>query len=136
MKFVIEFGEDDLVKFIDEFGDDLKEGIKKRLKDALIEEQKLKSDDDDVPTVHKKMLDSKEEAENVLLDMQIILDKFHYLTLRDYYDLLGLQTLPDDDYYGWTNLEDAVVSSRPLQKCEQRRWYIELPKPVRLHRHD
>ena len=132
MKFVIEFDEDDVVKFLDEFGDDLKDHIRKRIKDALTEEER-KSNSDDVPTihVHKKMFNSKEEAVNVLLDMQIILDKFNNVTIRDYYDLVGLQTLPDDDYYGWTDLKDVCVKS-----IEDVRWTIELPKPVRLHRYD
>lgn len=137
MKFVIEFDDNDIGEFIEEFGDDIKDHIRKRIKDALTEEER-KSNSDDVPTVHvhKKMFNSKEEAENVLLDMQIILDKFNDVTIHDYYDLVGLQTLPDDDYYGWTDLKGIHVKPIYNMHMEGIRWTIELPRPVRLHRYD
>lgn len=132
MKFVIEFGDDDLVKFLDEFGDDLKEGIKKRLKDALIEEELNKQVKTYYP-VSKKVFDTKEEAEEILNELYDILLRFNNVTVYDYYELVDIERCDNDRNYGWTDLKGVRV--RPYTYGNVR-WTIELPKPVRLHRYD
>lgn len=136
MKIVIEFDDDDIGEFIEEFGDDIKESIKNRLKSALNNESITKryhswsSPTSPAPYVSIKIFESETEAENVLMEMLDILSIYGHVTISYYYDLVGLKTSYNkrNNEYGWTDLKNAHVKSIK----EAQTWVIDLPKPVYL----
>lgn len=55
------------------------------------------------------ILDTRREADEVLVAMEEILENYDVVTVNDYYDLCGVTGKFTDDRYGWTNLDTARV---------------------------
>ena len=55
------------------------------------------------------VLDSRAEAEEVLVRMQEIIDTYQVVSVADLYDLVGIRGNFTDNKYGWTNIRNASV---------------------------
>ena len=55
------------------------------------------------------ILDSRGEAEDVLLRMDEIMDAYKLVRVADLYDLVGVTAPPTANAYGWTNIRNAEV---------------------------
>lgn len=55
------------------------------------------------------VLDSRTEAEEVLVRMQEIIDTYQVVSVADLYDLVGIRGNFTDNKYGWTNICNASV---------------------------
>lgn len=55
------------------------------------------------------VLQSRQEAEDVLDQMFTILERYDEVTLADLYLMTGLSTSHTDHKWGWTNLRGATV---------------------------
>lgn len=67
---------------------------------------------------------NKQDAEEVLHQMDAIMDSYEMVTVSDLYDLIGETGEYTDQKYGWTNIRNAnVVRGRDG-------YYINLPKPL------
>lgn len=67
-------------------------------------------------------LDSRTEAEEVLMRMTEIIDTYGVVSVMDFYDLIGISSNYTDDNYGWTNLHNA----EPVRVRDG--WTIKLPR--------
>lgn len=67
---------------------------------------------------------NKQDAEEVLRQMDAIMDEYKLVTVSDLYDLIGETGEYTDSKYGWQNIRNAqVVRGRDG-------YYIQLPKPL------
>lgn len=55
------------------------------------------------------ILNTRAEAEEVLLSMNELLDKYGVVSVADLYDLVGVTGNYTDNRYGWTNIRNAEV---------------------------
>lgn len=55
------------------------------------------------------ILDSRGEAEDVLMRMDEIMDTYKLVRVADLYDLVGVTAPPTANAYGWTNIRNAEV---------------------------
>lgn len=55
------------------------------------------------------ILDSRGEAEDVLVRMDEIMDTYKLVRVADLYDLVGITAPPTANAYGWTNIRNAEV---------------------------
>lgn len=55
------------------------------------------------------ILDSREEAEEVLARMDELLTDYKMVSVADFYDLVGITGKTTDNRYGWTDLRSASV---------------------------
>lgn len=53
------------------------------------------------------VLATREEAEDVLLALQAIIDQYDVATISDFYELVGITGSYTDDKYGWSDLKGA-----------------------------
>ena len=58
------------------------------------------------------ILDTREEAEKVLSELDEHIDVYGYSTISDYYELVDIEHNYTDHQYGWTELSEAVVVPR------------------------
>lgn len=64
------------------------------------------------------------EAENILMSMEDILDRYKLVSVADLYDLAGITCSHTDYKYGWTSLSGAKVIS-----CRDG-YFIKLSRPM------
>lgn len=55
------------------------------------------------------ILDSREEADEVLARMDELLQDYKMVSVADFYDLVGITGKTTDNRYGWTDLRNASV---------------------------
>ena len=55
------------------------------------------------------ILESRDEAEEVLSQMEDLLETYNQVSVADLYDLIGKTPVFTDNKYGWTNLRNADV---------------------------
>lgn len=55
------------------------------------------------------IFENRGEAEGVLQQLIYSIKRYGYVSILDYYDLVGVRTRPSDDKYGWINLNSASV---------------------------
>lgn len=55
------------------------------------------------------ILDSRSEAEEVLMRMDEIMDAYTLVRVADLYDLVGITAPPTANSYGWTNIRNAEI---------------------------
>lgn len=55
------------------------------------------------------ILNTRSEAEEVLLSMNELLDRYGVVSVADLYDLVGVTGNYTDNRYGWTNIRNAEV---------------------------
>lgn len=55
------------------------------------------------------ILDSREEADEVLARMEELLSDYKVVSVADFYDLVGITGKTTDNNYGWTDLRNAAV---------------------------
>ncbi len=55
------------------------------------------------------ILDSREEADEVLARMEELLTDYKVVSVADFYDLVGITGKTTDNNYGWTDLRNAAV---------------------------
>lgn len=72
-------------------------------KDDYISSRRRGYDYDDV------ILESRGEAEDVLMRMDELIDVYGIVSVGDYYDLVGIQGDYTSEKYGWTNIRNAQV---------------------------
>lgn len=70
------------------------------------------------------VLESRAEAQEVLMRMDEVIETYKVASVLDLYDLVGLPTNPQDNKYGWTNLRNAKVV--PVRDG----FWIQLPKAL------
>lgn len=71
--------------------------------------------------------DTKEDREDILCQMNTILKKYGFVSVADYYDLVGFKPTYLDAGYGWANLDNVM-----LCKNDEYGYKIVLPKPCRI----
>lgn len=70
------------------------------------------------------ILDSRSEAEEVLIQMNELLDRYSVVSVADLYDLVGITGNYTDNKYGWTQLRSAdVIHVRDG-------WLLKLPRAM------
>ena len=74
------------------------------------------------------ILDTREEAEKVLSELDEHIDVYGYATISDYYELVDIESNYRDHQYGWTELSDAVVVPR------EHGYVVKLPVANRLNK--
>lgn len=67
------------------------------------------------------VLESKDEAMNVLQSMHDILEMYEEVSVADFHELMGLPTSHVDQKWGWRNLVNSNV--KPIREG----WLIDLP---------
>lgn len=67
------------------------------------------------------------DAEKVLTDLNVILNKYGNVSKHDLYELSGLDASLIDNAYGWTDLKEASIL-----RVSSRGWKIFLPSPIRF----
>ena len=72
------------------------------------------------------ILDSREEADQVLARMEELLDDYNMVSVADFYDLVGITGKTTDNHYGWTDLRDASVVR------DRDGYLIKLPRAIAL----
>lgn len=72
------------------------------------------------------VLDSREEADQVLARMEELLDDYNMVSVADFYDLVGITGKTTDNHYGWTDLRDASVVR------DRDGYLIKLPRAIAL----
>ena len=73
------------------------------------------------------VLETREDAYEVIDNMERLLDQYGVVTVGDFYDLTGVSHTPIDESYGWTSLNGVVA-------IQTRDGYIidlAKPKPLR-----
>lgn len=76
-------------------------------------------------TYQQVTFDTKEEAENVLVRMQEIIDAYDFVRVADYYDLSKIDDINyTDNGYGWDDLDEVDVIPD-----DDGSWIIDLPRP-------
>lgn len=55
------------------------------------------------------IFDNRGEAEEVLQQLRYSIKRYGYVSILDYYDMVGVRTRPSDANYGWINLNAANV---------------------------
>ena len=74
------------------------------------------------------ILDTREEAERVLSELDEHIDVYGYSTISDYYELVDIEHNYTDHQYGWTELSEAVVVPRG------HGYVVKLPTARRLNK--
>ena len=74
------------------------------------------------------ILDTREEAERVLSELNEHIDVYGYATISDYYELVDIEHNYADHQYGWTELSEAVVVPRG------HGYVVKLPTARRLNK--
>lgn len=115
-------------------------------------EVKRKSDADDIivplaSTSWKSITyDDRDEAEQILSELKEDIEKWHYVSVADVCDLIGVPSNYGDTKIGWRNLDDASVRtikkkvvacaiSYYINKEKEKivdRYYVSLPDPIKL----
>lgn len=72
------------------------------------------------------LLDTKPEADELLMAMEDIIDEYGTLSILDVYDLAGVSTSFTDAKYGWTDIRQARI-----MHCSDG-YYIKMPKALPL----
>ena len=72
------------------------------------------------------ILDSREEAEEVLARMDELLADYKMVSVADFYDLVGITGKTTDNHYGWTDLAKAEVVR------DRDGYLIKLPRAIAL----
>lgn len=72
------------------------------------------------------VLDSSDEAEEVLERMDELLRRYKMVSVADFYDLVGITGKTTDNHYGWTDLRTAEVVS------DRDGYLIKLPRAIAL----
>lgn len=72
------------------------------------------------------VLDSRDEAEEVLERMDELLRRYKMVSVADFYDLVGITGKTTDNRYGWTDLRTAEVVS------DRDGYLIKLPRAIAL----
>lgn len=73
-------------------------------------------------------LESRAEAEEVLLRMEEIIDMYGTVRVADFYDLVGVTGDYTDNKYGWTNIRSAEVT-----RTRDGEYAIRLPKALPIN---
>lgn len=90
----------------------------------------------------------RDEAEQILSELKEDIEKWHYVSVADACDLIGVPSNYGDTKIGWRNLDDAsvrtikkkVASYTPYTGVYEKsnggrivdRYYISLPDPIKL----
>lgn len=72
------------------------------------------------------ILDTRSEAENVIMNLQVRVETYGRASVADLYDFLGVSGSFTDQRWGWTNLDNAGV------RDERRGYVLSLPRPTPL----
>lgn len=72
------------------------------------------------------VLDSRDEAEEVLERMYELLRRYKMVSVADFYDLVGITGKTTDNHYGWTDLRTAEVVG------DRDGYLIKLPRAIAL----
>ena len=71
------------------------------------------------------ILESREDAKQVLDELCELIDQFNWASVEDFYDLVGLDADYVDVRWGWTDLRNAYI-----ERVRGGGWVIHLPRPV------
>lgn len=74
-------------------------------------------------------LNSREEAEKLLAQMEEILNTYEVISVKDMRDLLKAPAQQKEDEIGWTNLFEAQIKKSSFK---DGKWFIKLPTPIIL----
>jgi hypothetical protein len=69
------------------------------------------------------ILDDRAEAVKVINELRGSIERYDFVTIREFYELVGAQFHHTDDKFGWTNLDDAAV------RRVSGGYLIDLPAP-------
>ena len=64
------------------------------------------------PKVDDIYFNTKFQAEHVLDELRIMIDRYGFVTVADYYDACGKLSKFTDSYYGWDDLNDVKIIPR------------------------
>ena len=72
------------------------------------------------------LIDDRGEAENVLIQMDEIIDRYGIVRVADFYDLVGISPPYTANRYGWSNITNAKI----VRTIEG--YLIQMPRPMVL----
>lgn len=75
----------------------------------------------------KITFDTRTEAEEVLMFLDEMIEKYGKVTIADFKDCCGVTSNYTDNHYGWTSLEKAKVI-----RLLKSGYFIDFPKPIDL----
>lgn len=70
---------------------------------------------------------NREDAEDCLMTMKEILDRYGTVRIADFYEYLKIPTQSTQNNYGWKNLNSVEV------EAFRGEWHLTLPKPIPLN---
>lgn len=65
------------------------------------------------------------DAEAVLLNIQDVISQGGIISILDLYDMSGIQTIPNDAKYGWTDIRTAHID-----RTMDGRYVLKMPRPL------
>lgn len=72
------------------------------------------------------VLESRRDAEEVLAGMDDLIDRYKFVSVADFYDLVGEESVYTDNKYGWTDIRSA----EPIRV--RNGYVLKLPRPLPL----
>ena len=124
------WGEEKTIKRSYSEGEDSK-SLRKSGRYPWGEEKTIKrsySEGEDSKSFLVAILDTREEAEKVLSELDEHIDVYGYATISDYYELVDIEHNYADHQYGWTGLSEAVVVPR------EHGYVVKLPVAKKLNK--
>lgn len=77
------------------------------------------------------VLQTQEDAENVLAAMNTVVKEFSYVTVGDLKDLVGLPKTFEEDSYGWAILKEIKILVEVV-KGKHVGFVLDLPAPGKI----
>lgn len=74
------------------------------------------------------VFDTKQDAQDVLFEMDKLIAEYHIAGISDLYGLVGITPRTTDYSYGWTDIQSATIV-----RDRDGRWLLKLPRPLPLN---
>lgn len=84
---------------------------------ALSRTERSRFDFDDI------VIATRREAEDVLDTMSVLLDQYQFVTVADFYDIVGVTSNYTDNKWGWKNIQGSGIRRVP------NGYVLDLPRP-------
>lgn len=72
------------------------------------------------------LIRSKDEAEETLTTMAMVIDQYHVVSVADLHEMLGVEVSPIDHRWGWVDVRAAQI------RQVRDGWALEVPQPEAL----
>ena len=88
----------------------------------------------DMKVVSSAHFGSKKEADDVVSTLKGIIETYGFVTVRDYYELVGLRySKLEDDEFGWSTADSFCIEKHFLEYPPHESYEVMLPPATRLY---